>query len=132
MIGIPIVLLIYFIPYNLILGIFSNVTGGAFLFILRILSMFFAMIPAIGDPLIRILLNYYPNIIAVDNLNNERVATLKEFNLSEKRKAYGYGYWVYRQNDVKEFIKRLKEYQYYSEVDTWEEFIDKLAGKDLI
>ena len=32
----------------------------------------------------------------------------KEFNLSEKRESKGLRFW-YRQQDVKEFIKRIKE-----------------------
>jgi len=52
----------------------------------------------------------------------------KEFNLSEQSKRY-LGIWLYSEEDIKEFIKRLKEElaMGYSE-----EVINKLAGDKLI
>jgi len=62
----PILLLVIFIPYNFLLGLLNNYTGGGVLFILRIINMLFAFIPALGDPLIHILLKYYPNLIGIE------------------------------------------------------------------
>jgi len=63
---IPVMLLVFFIPYNLLLGLFKNHTGDGAMFVLRIISIIFAIIPAIGDPLIRVLLNYYPDLIDIE------------------------------------------------------------------
>jgi len=46
----------------------------------------------------------------IDNLNNERVATLKDFNLTEKivdKEAGIFRFESLRIEDIKEFIKRL-------------------------
>ena len=67
----------------------------------------------------------------IDNLNNERVATMeKEFNLNKK-------VWrtededTLRLEDVKEFIRRLKEY-FPKEIAVknrlFHKIIDKLSG----
>jgi len=47
----------------------------------------------------------------IDNLNNERVATLKEFkSLSEKRKTWAmFGKVLYEEKDIKKAVKLLKE-----------------------
>ena len=59
---------------------------------------------------------------------------VKEFNLSEKRQEC-VDTWRYREEDVKEFIKRLKEefdYETYYPFEKLEKAIDKLAGDKLI
>ena len=59
----------------------------------------------------------------------------KEFNLSEKKGACPrYTEDWYLEEDVKEFIKLLKEEMIYTSQDTEifnKELIDKLAGDDL-
>lgn len=67
MIGMPLMLIVLFIPYNLILSLLSNFQGGAGLFVLRIVAIVLAMLPAIGDPLIKILLKYFPKLVDIEN-----------------------------------------------------------------
>jgi len=84
----------------------------------------------------------------IDNLNNERVATMeKEFNLSERSKGLEDGETMlmpnerlYLEEDVKEFIRRLKDGNDMYEIETDEgicgvidikklyDKIDKLSG----
>lgn len=59
----------------------------------------------------------------------------KEFNLSEKidfvNKKYNYEGWIFVE-DVKEFIRRLKEHKnYLGVIKITEKELDKLAGEKL-
>lgn len=67
---------------------------------------------------------------SLDNLDDEK--KMKEFNLSNKRRTGGL-LWTYKEENVKEFIKRLKK----AECDCtccklWLLKIYKLAGDKLI
>ncbi len=72
----------------------------------------------------------------ITNYDKKALEKYKEFNLSKKRidKLDGY---IYREKDVKEFIKRLKESFYAQDFTTDEAYeysmnrIDKLAGEKL-
>ena len=63
----PLVLMLFFIPYTFVISLLDRIPGGGGLFFLRILSFVFSLIPAIGDPLLKVLKSYFPKLVPVEN-----------------------------------------------------------------
>lgn len=66
MIAAPIALIVFFTPYCLLIRALDRIDGGGFMFVLRIIGIAMSLFPAIGDPLVKVLLLRFPKLVPIE------------------------------------------------------------------